>query len=112
MAKICAVGGSDSFRAIRNNGLLITSSEKERLMAKEYKPGKRFIEYEGHQFHERAHPDAYELAIAAAQETRIGKLLDIVPRQRDKSRRFYLGCCAFSSTMQDSRSKNARTRVV
>jgi 2-polyprenyl-3-methyl-5-hydroxy-6-metoxy-1,4-benzoquinol methylase len=38
---------------------------------------KNYIEYGGRRFHERAHPDAYELALAALAELPPGKVLDV-----------------------------------
>jgi 2-polyprenyl-3-methyl-5-hydroxy-6-metoxy-1,4-benzoquinol methylase len=46
-------------------------------MTRYHRPGKQYIEYDGYKFHKRAHPDAYEIAIAAARETGLGKLLDL-----------------------------------
>jgi 2-polyprenyl-3-methyl-5-hydroxy-6-metoxy-1,4-benzoquinol methylase len=38
---------------------------------------KRFIEYGGHRFHERAHPDAYELALGIVPTLPRGRALDL-----------------------------------
>jgi 2-polyprenyl-3-methyl-5-hydroxy-6-metoxy-1,4-benzoquinol methylase len=39
--------------------------------------GKTYIEYQGERYHERAHPDAYELALAAMNDVPPGDVLDV-----------------------------------